>query len=196
MSSRKSVAKTVVMVETKSITKEMDGVRRAIETGIVDVQTITTLKRLLTPRITPTTSITISSKANSASLTSSRAKKPTKAAGRATLTTIAVAEQFPSTELVSATKTIVMKTLTALATEVESRTKKTESSTETISSKQPVSQGMRNVGICCKSALEALRQWQDHVDIGFAWVNKAYLGYISKLIALEMVHQSNNWSSW
>lgn len=169
----------------------MDGVRRAIETGLVDVQTITTLKTLLTPKITPTPSIKISSKTKSASLTTSRAKKPSKAIG-STSGTVAVEEQFPSTELVSATKTIVMKTLTALATEVELRAKKTDSSAETTSSKQPVSLGTRNVGVCCKSALEALRQWQDHVDIGSAWVNKAYLGYLSKLIALEMVRQSND----
>ena len=84
-----------------------------------------------------------------------------------------------------------MKTLTTLATEVELRAKKPESSAETTPSKQTVSQGTRNVGVCCKLALEALRQWQDHVDIGSAWVNKAYLGYLTKLIALEMVRQSN-----
>ena len=195
MSSRKSVVKAVVMVETKSITQEMDGVRRAIEAGIVDVQTITTVKRLLTPKITPTTSITISSKTKSAALTSSKARKPAKRTGSTTSATITVEEPFPSTELVSATKTIVMKTLTTLATEVESRTKRSESSTETPSSKQPASQGTKNVGVCCKLALEALRQWQDHIDIGSAWVNRAYFGYLGKLIALEMVPRLINWSS-
>jgi hypothetical protein len=196
MSSRKPVVKTVVTVETKSITQEMDGIRRAIETGIVDVQTITTLKRLLTPKLTSSTSITISSKTKSASLKSSHTKKTTKSTGRATSAMIDVEEPFPSAELVSATKTIVMKTLTTLATEAESRTKKLESPTETTSSKQPISQGTKNVGVCCKLALEALRQWQDHVDIGSAWVNKAYFGYIGKLITLEMVLQSINWGSW
>src|SRR5947207_10452629 len=126
MSSRKSVAKTVAMVETKSITQQMDGVRRAIETTIVDVNTITTLKRLLTPKLTPTTSIT-ASKTKSASLSSSKAKKQLKTTAYATS---AVMEPFLSTELVSATKTIVMKTLTTLATEVEQWKLKTELSVE------------------------------------------------------------------
>lgn len=188
MSSRKSVVKTVVMVEAKSITQEMDGIRRAIETGIVDVQTITTLKRLLTPKSAPTASVIISANTKTASLASSRAKKAPKTTNRVT-SAIAVQEPSPSTELVSATKTIVMKTLTTLATEVESRTKKSESlpSTQTKSVRHPISQGTRNVGVCCKLALEALRQWQDHVDIGSAWVNKAYFGYLGKLISLDMV---------
>lgn len=189
MSSRKSVVKTVVMVETKSVTQEMEGIRRAIETGIVDVQTITTLKRLLTPKNTPNASITISTDNKTASLASSRAKKAPKMTNRKT-SAIAVQEPFPSTELVSATKTVVMKTLTTLATEVESRSKKSADSTtsaEAKSSKHPISQGTRNVGVCCKLALEALRQWQGHVDIGSAWVNKACFGYISKLISLDMV---------
>ena len=81
MSSRKSVVKAIVMVETKNVTQEMDGVRRAIETGIVDVQTITTLKRLLTPKVASTASITISSKAKSASLTSSQSQKTAQSDG-------------------------------------------------------------------------------------------------------------------
>jgi hypothetical protein len=188
MSSRKSVLKTVMMVETKSITQEMDGIRRAIETGIVDVQTITSLKRLLSPKPTPNASVTISTNTKTASLASSRAKKAPKTSNRVT-SAIVAQEPFPSTELVSATKTIVMKTLTTLATEVESRTKKSESltSAESKPAKHAVPQGTRNVGVCCKLALEALRQWQDHVDIGSAWVNKAYFGYLGKLISLDMV---------
>jgi hypothetical protein len=193
MSSRKSVVKTVVMVESKRITKEMDGVIRAIDTGVVDVQTITILKKLLAPKIGLSTSITISTNTKTSSLASSRAKKGPKTTNRAT-SALALQEPFPSTELVSATKSVVMKTLTTLATEVESRKKKTESSQEPIP-RQPVSLATRNVANCCKLVLEALRQWQDHIDIGSAWVNKAYFGYIGKLIALEMVSSESTLQS-
>jgi hypothetical protein len=186
MSSRKKpVVKTVVTVETtKGIAQELDGVLRAIETGIVDVQTITTLKRLLAPKSTPSASVTVFTNTKQLSLASSRTKKAT-----SRMASTAVAEEpFPSAELVSATKTVIMKSLTALATEAESRSKKTESTPEEKkSSKQPVSPGTRNVAVSCKLALESLRQWQDHIDIGSTWVNKAYLGYLGKLIALEMV---------
>ena len=187
------MAKTVVMIESKSITQQMDGVRRAIETGVVDVQTITTFKRLLAPKSTLTTSITISANAKASSLSSSRAKKTTKARNRSTSAATAQ-EPFPSTELVIATKTIVIQTLTTLTTEVESRKKKPES-TEAKHLKQPVSKGIQNVGVCCTLALEVLRQWQDHVDIGSAWANKAYIGYIGKLVALEMVSTVKLWNS-
>jgi len=174
----------VATLETKSLAEEMDIILRAIESGMIDVKTINTLKRLLSQKPSSTTSITVSTQSKSSSLASSRTKKTT----RTTLPAKnAVREDpFPSSELVSTTKTVVMKSLTALATEADSRNKKGES-TESVNTRQPVSQGTRNVGVCCRLALEVLRQWQDHVDIGASWVNKAYFGYISKLIGLEMV---------
>jgi hypothetical protein len=184
--SRKSVVKAVVTLETKPLAQEMDGILHAIGTGVIDVQTINTFKRLVSPKSPPTTSITIStSQAKSNGLASSRTKKTT----RTTLPTckkVVLQEPFPNPELVSAVKTVVMKSLTALATEADSRTKKAEA-TDGKTTRQAVSQGTRNVGVCCRLALEVLRQWQDHVDIGTAWANKAYFGYINKLIALEMV---------
>ena len=190
--SRKSVVKSIVRLETKSITEEMDGILRAIESGVIDVQTINTLKRLFSPKSPPTASTTFSTQPKSGSLASSRAKKTTT---RTTLSAKKAVQEdpFPSSELVSATKTVVMKSLTTLATETDSRNKKGES-TETTTTRQPVSQGMRNVGVCCRLALEVLRQWQDHVDIGASWVNKAYFGYISKLIGLEMVYRPLFWN--
>lgn len=187
--SRKSVVKTVVVVETKSVTEEMEGVRHAIETGVVDVQTIAILKRLLAPKATLPSSITITASTKASALASSRTKRIQKSTNR-TNSSEPIRDPFPSTELISATKTVVMKSLTALAVEGDSRAKKTDPnqvSTKTKTSTQTVSQGIRNVGTCCKLALESLRQWQDHVEIGSSWVNKAYFGYIGKLINLEMV---------
>lgn len=187
MSSRKSVVKTVVKVETKkSLSEEIEGVRLAIESGVVDVQTVTTLKRLLTQKNISTTSVTITA-SKAATLASSRARKPTRMSTR-TAAEVPTVEPFPSTEIVSAAKTVVMRSLTTLATEIESRIKKTEASANETVAKSPLSQGTRNIITCCKVALENLRLWQDHEDIGFTWVNKAYFGYISKLISLEMVH--------
>jgi len=184
--SRKSVVKTVVRVETKTIAEDMNGVLHAIQSGVVDVQTITTLKRLLTQKKgISTTSITISS-SKAATLATSRAKKAKKSSTRPLPEGLA-SEKFPSLELVSAAKTVVMKSLTALATEVESKPKSAETASIDSKSRIPLSQGMRNIINCCKVALETLRQWQDREDIGSTWVNKAYFGYISRLISLEMV---------
>jgi hypothetical protein len=168
--SRKTVAvKAVVTLDTKPISQQMDGIRRAIESGLVDVQTITSLKRLLAPPKTPAVTLTKSTK--SASVASTRGKKAT--------TSAAAMETFPSGEWVSATKTIVMKCVTALATQIESRGEKDGK----------VEQGTRNIVLCCKLALEALRQNEDHAEVGVNWVNKAYCGYIAKLVALEMVRK-------
>jgi hypothetical protein len=186
--SRKSTVKAVVSVEKKSFAEEMEGVRRAIESGVVDVKTITNLKRLLTQRVSSTTSITISTSSSNA-LTSSKAKKSSKPSTRPAPEP-RPAEPFPSVELVSAAKTVVMKSLTALATEIDSRNKKKEPSFGGTSSKTPLAPGLRNVVTCCKVALETLRDWEDHPDIGPTWVNKGYFGYISKLISLEMVNFS------
>lgn len=181
---RKSVVKSAVPFVTKSIAEETDEILRAMESGVVDVQTINTLKRLVSPKPPPPASITASLQLKSSSLASSRAKKTTRTVLPAKK--ILQEDPFPSSELVSATKTIVMKSLTALATAAESQSKKGDSG-DSSTTRQPVSQGTRNVGVCCKLALEVLRQWQDHVDIGTSWVNKAYFGYISKLVGLEMV---------
>jgi len=186
MSSRKSVVKTVVRVENKkSLSEEIEGVRHAIESGVVDVQTVTTLKRLFTQQNISAASVTITA-SKAAALASSRARKPARMSTR-TAAEVPI-EPFPSTEIVSAAKTVVMKSLTTLATEIELRIKKTETSANEAVAKSPLSQGTRNIITCCKVALENLRLWQDHEDIGFTWVNKAYFGYISKLISLEMVH--------
>ena len=83
-----------------------------------------------------------------------------------------------------------MKSLHTLGTEAEARGKISESTLQPGDAKnmnQPPTQGIRNILVCCKSALEALRKWQEHQDIGPSWVNKAYFGYVGKLIALEMV---------
>jgi hypothetical protein len=187
--SRKSTVKTVVILESKNVLEEMDGVRNTIETGVVDVQTIAILKRLLTQKSAPTASITISTTTKTGALSNSRAKRNGKSTTRSD-SAQAVQNSFPGTDLISATKTIVMKSLHVLAIEVEKRTTKSDSSqpsTEVNSSRAPLSQGTRNIVSCGKLALEALRQWQENADIGSAWVNKAYFGYISKVIALEMV---------
>jgi hypothetical protein len=168
MSRKPAVAvKAVVTLDTKPISQQMDGIRRAIESGLVDVQTITSFKRLLAPPKAPAIHLTKSTK--SASLASTRGKKAATSAG--------AVETFPSGEWVSATKTIVMKCVTALATQIESRGEKDGK----------VEQGTRNIVLCCKLALEALRQKEAHVDVGVNWVNKGYCGYIAKLVALEMV---------
>lgn len=192
--SRKSAVKTVVTMESKSVTEEMDAIRDTIETGVVDVHTITTLKRLLTQKPSTTTSITISTTTKTPAASGSRTKRSLKTPSRQESTSI-VSESFPGTDLISATKTIVMKSLHVLAIEVEKRTRKSESgtpSTEASSPKPAVSQGTRNIISCCKLALESLRQWQEHADIGSSWVNKAYFGYIGKVIALEMVNIITN----
>jgi hypothetical protein len=195
--SRKSTVKTVVMLESKSVLEEMDGVRNTIETGVVDVQTINVLKRLLTQKNTPTASITISTTAKTGALSNSRAKRTVKSTTR-TDSAQAVPNSFPGTDLISTTKTIVMKSLYVLAIEIEKRTKNSDSGrppTEADSSRTPLSQGTRNIFSCCKLALEALRQWQENTDIGSAWVNKAYFGYIGKVIALEMVRGITEFSN-
>ena len=187
--SRKSTVKTVLVLESKNVLEEMDGVRNTIESGVVDVQTITMLKRLLTQKNAPTASITISTTTKTGALSNSRAKRNVKSTTR-TDSAQAVQDSFPGKDLISATKTIVMKSLLVLAIEVEKRTQKSDSvrlSTEVNSTRTPLSQGTRNICSCCKLALEALRQWQENADIGSAWVNKAYFGYIGKVIALEMV---------
>src|SRR2546423_5753269 len=190
MSRKSTVAKTVVKLESKSITQDMEGVHKAIETGVVDVHTIATLRKLLTPQTTATTSITVSSSVKTLALASSRTKKASRTTERVTAT-LATSNPFPGTELVCATKTVIMKSLHTLGTEAETRAKTSESALETEgtnnSTKQPPNQGIRNILVCCKAGLEALRKWQDHRDIGVSWVNKAYFGYIGKLIALEMV---------
>ena len=184
MSNRKSAVKAIVTVEGKSISQQMDGIRRAIESGLVDVQTITTFKRLLTPK--PPASIAISKTPKSSSSLASVAR------GRKTTTEAAIhvmpsTETFPSVEWVSATKTIVMKSVTALAAEIESQVSdKSEQAAR--KGRSPVGQGTRNVAVCTKLALEALRQWQDRQDVTASWVNKAYCGYIAKLVALELVN--------
>jgi hypothetical protein len=188
MSSRRSVAvKAVVTVEAKSISQQMDGIRRAIDSGLVDAQTIIAFKRLLNPK---PPSITLSTNprqtTKSSSLASARGKKP----ASASTVNVAAPDAFPSVDWVSATKTIVMKSVTALAAEIESRVKKVKHSED--KARAPVSQGTRNVAVCCKLALEALRQYQGHQDAGVGWVNKAYCAYIAKLLALEMV--SKTWS--
>ena len=184
--SRKSVVKDVVALGTKSITDEMDGILRAIESRVVDLQIINTLKRLLSPKISSSasTSTATTQSKSGVGLASSRIKKTTRTTVPAKK--VVVDDPFPSPELVSATKTVVMKSLTALATEADSRNRKGEIA-ETNTARQPMSQGMRNVLVCCRVALGFLRQWQDHVHIGAIWVNKAYFGYISKLVGLEMV---------
>lgn len=186
MSRKSSVVKAVLTVESKSITEQMDGVRHAIETGVVDAHTIATLKRLLTSKSPPATSVTITN-TKYTTLTATKSKRRIKTTEK--ITPAVAPEPFPSADLVSATKTIVMKCLTTLATEAESRAKIAEVNkiSEPKTTKQPVSQGTRNVITCCKLALETLRELQDHKDIGSTWVNKAYFGYISKIIALEMV---------
>lgn len=189
--SRKSIVKAVIKVETKTFAEEMDGIRSAIESGVVDVQTITTLKKLLSQK-TSTASITIST-SKSATLSSSRPRKSGRMSTRP-VPEAPIPVPFPSTELVSATKTVVMKSLTALATEIESRNNKSEPNSDDSKAKTSLSQGLRNVVTCCKVALESLREWQDHDDIGSTWVNKAYFGYISKLISLEMVHFDAEWN--
>lgn len=181
---RKSIVKSAVPVVSKSIAEEMDEILRAMESGVIDIQIINTLKRLVSPKPPPPASTTASSQPKSSSLASSRAKKTTRMVLPAKKTL--PEDPFPSSELVSATKTIVMKSLTTLATAAESQSKKGDSGDPT-TTRQPVSQGTRNVGVCCKLALDVLREWQDHVDIGTSWVNKAYFGYISKLVGLEMV---------
>lgn len=197
MSRKSTVTKAVVKLESRSIAQDMEGVNKAIETGIVDVHTIATLKKLLAPQTTATTSITVSSSVKTPALASSRAKKTSRTTERVTAT-LATSNPFPGTELVCATKTIIMKSLHTLGTEAETRAKISESTLETRdlnSTKQVPNQGVRNILVCCKAALEAVRKWQDHQDIGSSWVNKAYFGYIGKLIALEMVfvrHDSVN----
>jgi len=188
MTSRKSVVKAIVTVEGKSISQQMDGIRRAIESGLVDVQTITTFKRLLTFK--PPASITISKtpKSSSSLAGAARGKKTRPAA---TVDVVPSTETFPSAEWVSATKTIVMKSVMALAAEIDSRASDTTQQAEG-KGRLPVGQGIRNVAICTKLALEALRQWQDHQDVTANWVNKAYCGYIAKLVALELVN--NPWN--
>jgi hypothetical protein len=189
MSRKPAVTKTVVKLESRGIAESMEGVHKAIESGVVDVQTIAALRKLLTPQMTATASITISSTVKSPALASARARKTTRTTERVT-STIAAPKPFPGVELVCGTKTIVMKSLHTLGTEVESRAKVSEATpapADVKSSKQQPPQGIRNILVCCKSALEALRQWQDHQDVGAAWVNRAYFGYIGKLIALEMV---------
>jgi hypothetical protein len=184
MSKAKSAVKIVVAGESKTLGQEMDGVRRAIEGGVVDVQTITVLKRLLLQKNATAAVASAATKRTTTSLSSARSKtKQT--------TSVVSEEPFPSTILVSNTKTLVMCSLTTLTTEIESRAKPSSSentdSTSTKTAKIAIPQGMKNVMTCCKLALEALRQWQDHKDIGVSWVNKACLGYINKLTALEMV---------
>jgi hypothetical protein len=177
------------MLESKNVLEEMDGVRNTIESGVVDVQTITILKRLLTQKNAPTASITISTTTKTGAPLNPRAKRNVKSTAR-TDSAQAVQDSFPGKDLISATKTIVMKSLLVLAMEVEKRTQKSDSvrpSTAVNCTRTPLSQGTRNIFSCCKLALEALRQWQENADIGYAWVNKAYFGYIGKVIALEMV---------
>lgn len=167
MSRKPTVAvKAVVTLDTKPISQQMDGIRRAIESGIVDVQTITSFKRLLAPPKCPAITLTKPAKAPLASTRGRKASTPA-----------VPVETFPSGEWASATKAIVMKCVTALATQIESRGEKDGK----------VAQGTRNIVLCCKLALEALRQNEDHIDVGVNWVNKAYCGYIAKLVALEMV---------
>ena len=158
-------AKAKAANRSKSIAERTDGILRAVETGVVDVQTIAALKRLLvvSPPIEKTSM--------------SRTKKTSKPAANE--------EHVPNAEIVSAAKTIVMKSLTTLASEVEMRAKRTENDTTT--TPQPISQGMKNVASCCKLALDSLRLWQTHPDIGVTWVNKGYMGYIGKLIGMDMV---------
>ena len=80
-----------------------------------------------------------------------------------------------------------MKSVTALAAEIESQVSdKSEQAAR--KGRSPVDQGTRNVAVCTKLALEALRQWQDRQDVTASWVNKAYCGYIAKLVALELVN--------
>src|SRR5579859_7505220 len=189
--SRKSTVttKAVVKLEGTGAVENMEGVHKAIETGLVDVQTIATLRKLVAPQVTATASITISSTAKSPSLASARAKKTTRTTERV-ISTIAASKPFPCNELVCGTKTVIMKSLHVLGSEIEKTAKTSESmpaSADPKNSKQTPSQGIRNILTCCKVALEALRQWQDHQDVGSSWVNKGYFGYIGKLIALEMV---------
>jgi len=183
--SRKPVVKKAIPLETKSLAEEIDGLLRAIETGVVDAQTINTLKRMLLPKPPPLASTNASSQSKSTSLASSKSKKTTRTIPPPPKKTLPQ-DPFPSSELVSATKTVVMKSLTALATAAEFESKKGVSD-ESTTTRQPVSQATRNISVCCRLALEVLRQWQDHVDVGTSWVNKAYFGYISKLVGLEMV---------
>jgi hypothetical protein len=178
---------TVMMDDTKSMAEQMDAIRNVIETGVVDIQTITTLKRVLTPKTTSTASLTISAKTKTAELTSSRAKRSTKVTNKVS-STVTIQESFPSIDLVVATKTVVMKSLASLAAHVDTRTKDNDSGSPSKAPKQPLSQGTRNIITCCKMALEALRRWQDHPDIGSAWANKAYFGYITKLTSLTLVN--------
>jgi hypothetical protein len=189
MSKARPVARrTTGVMESKSIVQEMDGVRHDIESGIVDARTITILKRLLVQKTLPTASIP---KVKSTTLASAQSRTPAKT--KQTPSTLSIEQPFPSNILVSGVKTLVMASLTTLTTEVEIHTKASEAEKSSAASKAnaPVPQGMRNVITCCKLALEAMRQWQDHQDIGSAWVNKAYLGYINKLTALEMVNHSS-----
>ena len=184
---RKSISKANTMMKGfKSISDEMDGVRNAIEAGIVDYQTIATLKKLLTPKSSSTSSALGSKMTKPALLTNSRGKKSKKTTFGASSASKSSAE-FPSTELVIATKMIVMKSLNILSSEVDTKSKDTETASSIKARAQPVSQTLRNVSTCCKLALESLRQWQDHEEIGSAWVNKAYFGYINKLVTLSMV---------
>jgi hypothetical protein len=189
MSKARPVARTTGLMESKNIVQEMDGVRHAIESGVVDAQTITVLKRLLVQKSAPTASIP---KVKSTTLTSMRSRTPAKT--KQTPSTFSIEQTFPSNVLVSGLKSIVMASLTTLSTEAETRAKGSQTADLPAASKAniPIPQGIRNVITCCKLAVEALRQWQDNQDIGSTWVNKAYLGYINKLTALEMV----NYVSW
>jgi len=188
MTSRRSVVRALVAVEGKSISQQMDGIRRAIESGLVDVQTITTFKRLLSFKLPASVTISKTPKSSSSLASTARGKKARPAAS---VDVVPSPETFPSAEWVSATKTIVMKSMTALAAEIESRASDKTQQAEG-KGRLPVGQGTRNIAMCTKLALEALRQWQDHQDITASWVNKAYCGYIAKLVALELV--KNPWN--
>jgi hypothetical protein len=166
-----------------SMSQEVDSVRKAIESGIVDPQIISALKRVLSGSATGP-GPTIGLATTKSGLTSARRK--TMRLSTRWQPENESTESFPSTGIISAAKTVVMKSLTALATELERRVKKSDAPQD-IQEKSAIPQRVRNVAMCCKVALESLRQWQGRVDVGSGWVNKAYIGYISKLISLEMV---------
>jgi len=189
MSRKSTLAKAVVTLETRSVAGTMDGVHKAIESGVVDVQTIATLRKLLAPQTAATASITISSSVKSPALASSRAKKSTRTTERVK-STVVVPDPRLGVELVCGTKTVIMKSLHTLGSLIETGAKASDTTPAPMDakgSKQQPSQAIKNILTCCKTALDALRQWQDHQDIDSSWVNTACFGYIGKLIAFEMV---------
>jgi len=200
MSRKTATAKTVVVLTSRTLAEEAEAVLDAIDTDIVDASTIASVKRILSFKahnpssaVTSTTAYPPTKRASSLASTKANPKTPSAKTGdksRTVVTSDTAQDSLPSEKVVAYAKSIMMRCLSSLTTISESKPKKAEtksSEERTSPRKESISQSRKNIISCCKLALDSLRQWQDHKDIGATWVNKAYLAFTSKLMALELV---------